>query len=411
MPKRRLTEEWIAEQRPPERSKIDYFDAGMPGLILRNNYGGKMTWCVLHYVKKTDANDKPKTIPTTKKIGKWPNLSLKEARQLAKKFDPHQAAKDARERQASRTFEDVARAWIVEHVEGKGLRSGKEVIRHLTKYVFPRWNGRPIRELRRLDVKELLQYISINHGRAQADAVLWTIRRVMTWYGDDDEDFRIPIVASMKQDAREPDERARSRHLDDEEIRQLWKACEPCGMYGALTKLLLLTGQRLRKVAHIQWDDLDSHGVWTIRTERREKGHAGKIKLPGLALELIRNRPRLDGNPYVFPAARGSGPLNAFAELKRAIDEKLPANMPPWVLHDLRRTARSLLARERLRVPDHIAERLLGHQLQGVQRVYNRHPYFEEKSEALAKLADEVTRIVSPPEDNVVTLRRTRRRR
>jgi integrase len=167
-------------------------------------------------------------------------------------------------------------------------------------------------------------------------------------------------------------------------------------MYGALTKLLLLTGQRLRKVAHLHWDDIDSNGVWTIRTERREKAHAGKVKLPTLALELIRP-PRVEGNPHVFPAARGSGPLNAFAELKRAIDEKLPANMPPWVLHDLRRTARSLLARERLRVPDHIAERLLGHQLQGVQRVYNRHPYFEEKSEALAKVADEVVRIVNPP--------------
>jgi integrase len=103
--------------------------------------------------------------------------------------------------------------------------------------------------------------------------------------------------------------------------------------------------------------------------------------------------------------------VKAFDELKRTIDSKLPENMPPWVLHDLRRTARSLLARERLRVPDHIAERLLGHQLRGVQRVYNRHPYFEEKSEALAKLADEVTRIVSPPEGNVVNLRRPRRRR
>jgi integrase len=410
MPKRRLTEEWIAEQRPPERSKIDYFDAGMPGLILRNNYGGRMTWCVLHYVKKNDGNGKSKTIPTTKKIGKWPNLSLKEARQLAKRFDPHQAAKDARDRQASRTFQDVAEHWIVEHVEGQGLRTAKETVRHLTRYVFPQWNGRAIRDLRRIDIKDLERHIAHNHGRTQAEAVLRTVHSLMAWHSDQDEDFRIPF-APRRRGQRPADDRARSRYLDDEEIRQLWTACAQCGIYGALTRLLLLTGQRLRKVAEIRWDDLDSHGVWTIRTERREKGHAGKIKLPGLALQLIGDLPRVEGNPHIFPAARGSGPLNAFAELKRAIDAKLPANMPPWVLHDLRRTARSLLARERLRVPDHIAERLLGHQLQGVQRVYNRHPYFEEKSEALAKLADEVTRIVNPPSDNIVALRRARRRR
>ena len=91
--------------------------------------------------------------------------------------------------------------------------------------------------------------------------------------------------------------------------------------------------------------------MWTIRSERREKGHAGKVKLPELALELIRALSRIDGNPYIFPAVRGRGPLSAFAELKRAIDSKLPENMPPWVLHDLRRTARSLLARERLASP------------------------------------------------------------
>jgi hypothetical protein len=51
----------------------------------------------------------------------------------------------------------------------------------------------------------------------------------------------------------------------------------------------------------------------------------------------------------------------------------------------------------RLQVPDHIAERLLGHRLQGMQRIYNRHPYFAEKSTALAQLADEIDRIVKAP--------------
>jgi integrase len=113
--------------------------------------------------------------------------------------------------------------------------------------------------------------------------------------------------------------------------------------------------------------------------------------------------PRVDGNPHVFPAARGFGPINSFGELKQAIDARLPATMRPWVLHDLRRTARSMLAR--LGTPDHVAERVLGHQLQGVLATYNRHDYFSEMSGALARLAELVERTVNPGA-NVVPLRR-----
>jgi hypothetical protein len=121
------------------------------------------------------------------------------------------------------------------HVEGQGLRTKPEIVRQLTKYVFPRWNGRAIRDLRRIDIKDLERHISVNHGRTQAEAVLRTLRSLMTRYGEDDEDFRIPF-APRRRGQRSIEDRARSRYLDDEEIRQLWKACEQCGMYGTLTK-------------------------------------------------------------------------------------------------------------------------------------------------------------------------------
>jgi hypothetical protein len=48
------------------------------------------------------------------------------------------------------------------------------------------------------------------------------------------------------------------------------------------------------------------------------------------------------------------------------------------------------------KIPDYIAEKVLGHQLQGVQAIYNHHEYFEEKSEASQKLADHIETIVTP---------------
>jgi integrase len=78
--------------------------------------------------------------------------------------------------------------------------------------------------------------------------------------------------------------------------------------------------------------------------------------------------------------------------------------MPQWQLHDLRRTARSLMSRAGVR-PD-IAERVLGHAIKGVERVYDRHSYRDEKAHALRALASLIETIVNPV-DNVVALRGT----
>ena len=93
------------------------------------------------------------------------------------------------------------------------------------------------------------------------------------------------------------------------------------------------------------------------------KGYSGKLKLPEMALDLIAAQPRIAGNPYVFPG-RGDGPFNSWSQRKDELDEKLP-DMEPWVIHDLRRTARSLMSRAG--VLPHIAERVLGHAIQGLK--------------------------------------------
>jgi integrase len=82
--------------------------------------------------------------------------------------------------------------------------------------------------------------------------------------------------------------------------------------------------------------------------------------------------------------------------------------MPHWTLHDLRRTARSLMAK--VGVADNIAERVLGHAIGGVEGIYNRHAYFDEKADALARLAKLVETILNPPDaTNVVEIKRAQR--
>ena len=78
--------------------------------------------------------------------------------------------------------------------------------------------------------------------------------------------------------------------------------------------------------------------------------------------------------------------------------------LPNWTLHDLRRTARSLMSRAGVNTD--IAERCLGHVIRGVRGVYDRHAYYDEKKHAFKELAALVERIVNPPADNVVPLRK-----
>jgi integrase len=78
-----------------------------------------------------------------------------------------------------------------------------------------------------------------------------------------------------------------------------------------------------------------------------------------------------------------------------------------WTLHDLRRTARTLLARAG--IPDAHAEQCLGHVLPGaVAQIYNKHQYRKEMAQAYEALASQVERIVNPPANVVTPLRRKR---
>jgi integrase len=106
--------------------------------------------------------------------------------------------------------------------------------------------------------------------------------------------------------------------------------------------------------------------------------------------EIIAAQPEIADRPFVYAGYRDSH--------KRALDKRLKAELErnglalkPWVVHDLRRTARSLMSRAGV-LRDH-AERVLGHAIPGVEGVYDRHRYQPEKGEALAKLANLVAKI------------------
>ena len=407
---RKFTEVMVEKIKAPAVGKdargnpcgvIDYYDSLLPGLILRVNYGGSKVWRVRYYVK-VHKNGKARTEQRLRKLGRYPVLKLQQARDAARPFllDAQKAIRAADADKVAGTFKDVAENFIKRHVDTKGLRSKRDIVRCLNKYIYPRWQHKLFTEIKRADVAHLLDQIVDHHGPRQADIVLAIVSKLCNWYLSRNDDYVSPVVRGMK---RSNSNGGRTRTLDDDEVRAVWKACADLGSLGNIVKLLLLTGQRTGKVRTIKWDDLDN-GKWLIPFELREKGNAGTLPLPPQALAIIKAQPRISGNPYVFTAATGNGAYNHLSQGKSQLNAKLPRNMPQWQLHDLRRTARSLMSTAGV-LPD-LAERVLGHAIMGVRGVYDRHSYEAEKADALLRLANQIERIVDPPPANVVKMQR-----
>jgi integrase len=295
-------------------------------------------------------------------------------------------------------FKTVAETWLQRHVRKEGLRTQAEIERCLVKYVYPRWAAKQFTSIRRSDITALLDHIEDAHGSRQADLVLGIVRSIANWYATRHDDYLSPFTRGMRRSSGGK----RARILSDDELRRVWKQAEASGGFGAMVQTLLLTGQRRGAVLAMRWDDISDDGVWTIPAEDRAKLNAGSLTLSAPALAVVNAQPRFASNPHVFAASRGDGPMNGFSRAKVAFDKR--CNVTDWTLHDLRRCARSLLSRAGVR-PD-IAERVLGHTIPGVGGIYDRHEYFAEKANALARLAALIQSIVTSPTGNVRPIRK-----
>jgi hypothetical protein len=134
----------------------------------------------------------------------------------------------------------VAENFLVRYVKKQKLRSKSEIERVLRKQVYPRWENRPFEEIKRSDVADLLDTVEDENGPRAADTVLAIIRKMMNWYATRNDEYRTPVVRGMHRHGQHK----RERWLDDNEIRALWNACGGTGTYGALLKVLLVTGAR-----------------------------------------------------------------------------------------------------------------------------------------------------------------------
>jgi integrase len=210
---------------------------------------------------------------------------------------------------------------------------------------------------------------------------------------------------------RPPPAKPRDRTLSSDEICRLWRACDAIpSPYDAAVKVLLTTGGRLNEISALERSELSADGtVWNLPGTRTKNRRPHVVPLPPLVREILATVPRVSER-FVF-SVRG-GPITGWSGAKRALDAAMGGDVPPWVLHDLRRTAVTGMVELGVRVD--VVERVVNHvsgTRGGVAGTYNRSELLPERREALERWSQHVVGLVSPAAaDKVVTLPRKRGR-
>jgi integrase len=264
-------------------------------------------------------------------------------------------------------------------------RTLEERRRHLMRDWQP-IHGLPLAQLNRALIFDHMQRIGRAAGEVAAHRAVADLSACISWAQSIGK-FDQNVVNPAWRLPRLIKERSRERTLTVDELRRIWDAAGD-GDYGAIVKLLALTGARRSEVAGMAWGELDLDGdvpVWRVSGQRTKNGEMLELPLPAQAVEILRAIPRRPGRDLVFGA--GVRAYSGWSRSKKRLDRR--CGVQGWSLHDCRRTLQSEL--HELGVSSDVTERILNHKRRGVQAVYDRAQYREAKRQALQRWADYLT--------------------
>ena len=386
MPRKKLTDLFVDRVKAPSSGRVEFFDTTFPGLALRVTDSGHKSWSVFY---RAAGHQRRYT------IGPYPAFKPADARKAASAalhrvesgVDPADEKKARRKAGAPAAdhFAEVARDYLERQVKKNTAASTyRETARIFKQDVIPLWEWRPIGSITRRDIIELVDAKVASGAEVQANRILARLRTFFGWACEKDR-----ITANPCDGLKPPTkEKARDRVLSDDEIRLFWTATEKLGWpFGPLFRLLLLTAQRRDEVATMERSEIDFDArTWSIPRHKAKNDQGHDVQLSREALAILNLLPPITGGLVFSTNARSA--VSGFSRAKERLDALMRASsdeeIAPWILHDLRRTATTGMAR--LKVPPHVVDRILNHTsgtIRGVARVYNRFDYADERRAAL----------------------------
>ncbi|MFZ7093728.1 tyrosine-type recombinase/integrase [Primorskyibacter sp. 2E233] len=357
-----LTDLQIKRLKAPERGQKTYYDPGLPGFGVRVSQGGAKTFVVVYGKGRRRQS-----------LGRYPDVSLSEARILAKRAQADIALDDLTPSQdlPEVSFETARDKFLADTEARTKTRTIDEYRRLLHRHFH--FSG-SLQELTRDQIARPIETLRATPSEQQHAFV--AIRTMMNWC------VRRGYLHVSPAPALTFKSKPRERVLNDIELAAVWHRAEGYGWpYGPIVQLLILTGQRRGEIVGLRSSWIEDQMIrYPSEFVKNQRPHS--IPLGDWAMSIIEDLP--EGIDLLFPSRLDDEkPFIGFSKAKVAFDRELA--IAPYTLHDLRRTFSSTMAK--LGTPIHVTEKMLNHvsgTISGVAAVYNRHAYIEEMKEAYA---------------------------
>lgn len=345
-------------------------------------------------------------------IGNYPQLTLKEAREVViglsnlkdEGKDPLVEKKRAQSAQ-SYTCDKLFDDWFHQDLLPR-IKHPKIPYRIYGKDIHPILGELSVASVTPLDVRQVILKIRESNRPTICNDALMYMKQMFR------HAIKLGLIdsnpaASFNTNDAGGVEDAKSRALSESEIAEVFRIFrENISSFGRDNYisccLFLMLGVRKSELCEAKWSEFDlDEGLWTLPKERMKTGVPITIPLPTQAMTLFKILKVQAGfSEYVFPARRasktphmGSDTLNRAItkcfghEAGRKVQPKnLMGDIAHFSVHDLRRTFRTICAK--LGISGEVAERCLNHKLKGVEGIYDRHDYLEERRVAHQRVAD-----------------------
>ena len=345
-------------------------------------------------------------------FGSYPDITLAEARELHR-LARNQVAlgenpieeKKARElldKQAI-TVTDLVDEFITKEIRDRLKRKRPEYADSILKrQIIPSLGRKKAKDVSRRDIIDLLEKIVSRGSPVMANRTCSLTKQMFT-FAQTRGWIETSPCTNISKSSIGGSEKPRDVFLSYKQIWQLWHGLSNVSFSESLKiclKILLATGQRRGEIISGEWPHVDFEKArWTIPASLSKNGKEHIIQLTPLTFSLFMQLKEIAGaSRYIVPSPirQADVPIS-----ERAINCAISRNKSIFGIeiltpHVLRHTFSTKLSG--LGVAPHVIEKLLNHQLGGMLAVYNHHPYYKERKEALHLWSETLETICSAPD-------------
>jgi integrase len=408
---KKLTENRVRLARvPANRRQVFLWDSQVTGFGVRIFPGDKKTFWFMYRPEGGRRSPSGTVISRMVRIGTFPTLTVADARKAARKFAGQVARGEdpAAKRRAERTRSaSTLRALLADdgayerHLKHRGVVNTRVALSSLRRGLT-RLMNQEVSQLTRADLVAAITAVE-DDGRPGAADDLRKFTRVFLEWAVNSGRAPSNVLAGHRQPKRSRAERLKAganggRALSDDEIRALWQSAgkESFGSFGALVRLALLTGLRRGELAQIERArDLLADRI-VVQPEHAKSGAKHAAPLTDLMRAVVAGSP-VTTSKLLFPSAVTGGRIKGWAKFVAKLRRASGVN---FRLHDLRRTARTLMSQ--LGVAEDIAELAIGHVRADLIARYNKDEAWEGRRDAFTRVSDHVATLIGAHEGAAV---------